>query len=105
MTIVFKTRTKPQELKQLKFSSYNRLRHIVLQPTFFFFSVASAFLSPLIYSKSSCHKHPIAFAASHISLNHTFVVFPKWEVKERVGEKHQKKGCQVVENGAFRNSS
>lgn len=59
----FQNKDKPQELKQLKFFSYNRY----CTPTYFFFAVAFAFLPPLIYSKSSCHKHPIAFAASRIS--------------------------------------
>lgn len=60
----------------------------------FLFAVTSIFLPPLIHSKGSCHKSPNAFAVSHISLNHTFLVLPKWELKERVGEKHQNSGVK-----------
>lgn len=80
------------ELKQLKFFSYSKLQCFVLQPTFF--AVAFASLPPLIYSKSSCHKYPVAFASLHVSLNHTFVVLLQSEVKKRVGKKHQNKGIE-----------
>lgn len=48
--------------------------------------MASAFLPCLIYSKSSCHKYPVAFSTSHISLNNTWVVFSESRVKEIMGE-------------------
>lgn len=47
--------------------------------------MASAFLPSLIYSKSSCH--PIAFSTSHISLNHTWLVFSRLGLKEIMGER------------------
>lgn len=70
----------------------------------FFFAVTSVFLPPLIYSKCSCHQHPNAFAVSHISLNHTFLVLPKWEVKES-GRETSKQWWQILKDLAFRNSS